>query len=699
MQKSRDIKRTGVYRVSGNIGDLQLELKLRHISEWLPVPKFEYAGAQSTNAYGDHYPGSEEDIWHDCYIHVPQGDDSCGGKTGLGYNCSYYNVGIGYTGRRRRSPISQHEGEMEKDKNEGEITDLESQSNRSWSILSDNSRPPAGDLFYKRNKELCNGAIATIRISWQQKHFSQAELEQYINNPGSCASKLQRRYHRWALETLKLQQRYLRKLENLEDAETVEDPEPITIRRRIRKPKAKQRGCSAAAHPTITSLSSANMSEVSILDDPNFAARTCLIHTLLDNDSESLMPVEASEFHKKGYQLMYIYADLQQDTLLVSIRYDPEQGLLYVYPDFSSSAQDLDYVIQIERNNDCRQLYAFGFENVTPLEAYDDDGFSEEADGENEQELGDGLPIEEDLPEEASAEEILEFYRRRREAASERRSLLQFEMPPKRMKRVSLLLELQEGQNFENPNIHVRYYLKAPANTFYEGTPGVDTMQGATATCRNAGDWRSAHLGHCWQVTLLLEEQHHPADLLHLYFEVISIDSWQRERCEGYAHYAIPLTSALPTDSIRLQCIRPLGNWLDALNRYFIGGRQLFDFESFFDVHRQSEMHSRLNFNSDRPMTTTGTLSLRLQKLQQRQIDTSDQFHHHFHLELGNDSSDDGDSNDDDVRSSSNPDTSRATTLDEVMAAFVEARKRIELLLGNSSETASPSSAYYQAEF
>jgi len=78
---------------------------------------------------------------------------------------------------------------------------------------------------------------------------------------------------------------------------------------------------------------------------------------------------------------------------LVSIRYDPEQGLLYVYPDFSSSAQDLDYVIQIERNNDCRQLYAFGFENVTPLEAYDDDGFSEEADGEDEQELGDGLPI------------------------------------------------------------------------------------------------------------------------------------------------------------------------------------------------------------------------------------------------------------------------------------------------------------------
>ncbi|XP_039499527.1 Meckel syndrome type 1 protein homolog [Drosophila santomea] len=689
MQKSSDIKRTGVYRVSGNIGDLQLELKLRHISEWLPVPKFEYVGAQSANAHGDHYPASEKDIWHDCYIHIPNGDDSYGGKNRLGYYCSYYNVVTGYTGnavRRRRSPMAQHEEEEEEDKEkkEEEVTDVESQSNPSWSILSDNSRPPAGDLFYERNKELCNGAIATIRISWQQKHFSQAELERYINDPGSCASKLQRRYHNWALESLELQQRYLRKLENREDGEKEQDPETITVRRRMRKTKTKQRSCLTLVHLGGSSPSSANMSDVSVLDDPNFAARTCLIHTLLDTDPENLMPAEASEFHKKGYQLMYIYADLQQDTLLISIRYDPEQGLLYVYPDFSSSAQDLDYVVQIERNNDCRQLYAFGFENVTPLEAYDDASFPEETNGEEEQELGDGFTHEEDLPDKASAEEILEFYHRRRAAASERRSLLQFEMPPKRMRRVSLLLELQEGQNFENPNIHVRYYLKAPANTLYEGTPGVDPMQGATATCRNAGDWRTAHLGHCWQVTLLLEEQHHPADLMHIYFEVISIDGWQRERCEGYAHHAISLTSALPTDSIRLQCIRPLGNWLDALNRYFIGGRQLFDFESFFDVHRQSEVHTRLHFNSDSAMTTTGTLTLRLQKLQQRQVDTSSQFHHHFHLDLGNYSSDDGVSDEEDVKSSSNADTSRATTLDEVMAAFVEARERIEFLLETS---------------
>ncbi|XP_017133374.1 Meckel syndrome type 1 protein homolog [Drosophila elegans] len=690
MQQGKDMRRTGVYRVSGNMGDLQLELKLRHISEWLPVPKFEYVGAQSASGHGDHhdhYPRSEGEIWQDCLIHVPQGVDSYGGANRLGYYCSYYNMGnagnFGNQMLRRRSPISQtreEEGvedaedpDPDPDPAPAPVTDSESQSNPSWSIFSENSRL-GGDLFYERNKELCNGGIATIRISWQQKHFSRAELERHKPDPGGCASKLQRRYHNWALETLELQQQYLRKLENQEN----ENTEPVTrVRRRVRKSKCRQKSAVSLVPLGIVSnaLSSANMSDISQHCDPNFAARTCLIHTVVDGDAEDIMPEEARNLHEKGYQLMYIYADLQQDTLLVSLQYDPEQGLLYVYPDFSGSAQDLDYVLRIERDNDCRQLYAYGFENATPLEVLKEDLFLEQ---EQDAELADDNS-EVELPAEASALEILEYYHERRAASSERRNLLQFEMPPKRMRRVSLLLELQEAQHFENPNIHVRYYLKPPANTLWEAAPGEDPMQGATATCRNAGDWRTAHLGHCWQVTLLCEEQHQPTDLLHLYFEVVSIDGWQRERCEGYAHYAISLTTPSSCDSMRLQCIRPLGTWLDALNRYFIGGRQLFDFVSYFDVHEQYDLHSRMDDNAgaEMAMTTTGSLLLRLQKLQQRQVEPASQLH--FHLDLG-DSSDDNDDDEGD-KSGSNADTSRATTLDEVMAAYVEARERIESLL------------------
>ncbi|XP_017045662.1 Meckel syndrome type 1 protein homolog [Drosophila ficusphila] len=671
MQKGRDIKRTGVYRVSGNIADLQLKLKLRHISEWLPVPRFEYIGAQYPN--GEQYTGSEEEAWQDCFIHIPQGDESYGGQNRLGYYCSYYNVGNGNPNagnlvRRRRSPVSQAKKEEEGVQDEEEP---DYQSNPSWSAFSESSRP-AGDLFYERNKELCNGGIATIMISWQQKHFSQAELERYVPDPGGCASKLQRRYHSWALETLELQRQYFKKMEDHDN----EEQEPVRVRRKMRKSKRKQKSSTAVSVFGVNGLSSANMSDVSMVEDPDFAARTCLIHTVVDGDAEDVLPAEAKKWHKKGFQLMYIYADLQQDTLLVSIRYDPEEGLLYVYPDFSCKAQDLDYVVQIERDNDCRQLYAFGFENATPLVVEGEGSLPEE--NEEEEDLPEEKDAEEDLPEDASAVEILEFYHRRRAAASEKRNLLQFEVPPKRMRRVSLLLELQEGQYFENPNIHVRYYLKPPANTLWEALPGENPMQGATATCRNAGDWRIARLGHNWQVTLLCEEQHQPCDLLHLYFEVISIDGWQRERCEGYAHYAISLISPLATKSIKLQCIRPLGTWLDSLNRYFIGGRQLFDFVSYFDVG-QNELHSRLDVNAKRAMTTTGSLVLRLQKLQQRQVDFAN--HLHFHLDFGDSNSSESD---DEAKSSSNADTARATTLDEVMAAYVEARERIESLLRTS---------------
>ncbi|XP_020802849.1 uncharacterized protein LOC110179590 [Drosophila serrata] len=707
MQKVRDMKRTGVYRVSGNIGDFQLEVRLRHISEWLPVPKFEYAGAQVNAATsssgggggggGDHYPDLEEtEPWSDCRIYLPQGDDSYGVENRLGYYTSY-NDGETVARWQRRSPASlqalengasQNALQEGVEKVAGAEEEQEQRSNRSirdftWSILSErNSQNPTEDLFYDRNRELCNGRIATIRIAWQQKFLSHSEVERHLPDPGSCATKLQKRYHTWALETWELQQLHLRKLALArQEQEQEEDQDQTRVRRRVRN-----HDVNSGPKPPAHGLSSASMSELSF-DDPHFAARTCLIHTLVDGDAEDLLPPEARQLHLEGQQLMYVYADLPKDTLLVSIRYDPDQGLLYVYPDFSSSARDLDYMVQIERDNDCRQLYAYGFENTTPLEPLleeqprPEDG-EEQADDEEQYE-----DTEQELPEDATGLELIEYYHMLRLVASELRNPMHFELPPKRMRRVCLLLELQTAQYFQNPNVHVRYHIQLPPNTLWEAPAGEDPLRGATATCRNAGDWRMANLGHCWQLTLLCEEQHQPdQQLLHLYFEVVSIDSWQRERCEGYAHYSLPLIAPLPTESIRLQCIRPLGSWLDALNRYFIGGRQLFDFVSYFDVQQQStEVHSRLDSNTNMAMRSTGSLSLRMQKLQQRQIETAGQL---LHLELGD--SDDGGggrSSDEAEAKSPNEEAARATTLEEVMAAYVEARQRIESLLRTIADT------------
>ncbi|KAH8295912.1 hypothetical protein KR018_000294 [Drosophila ironensis] len=741
MYSGQDVKRSGVYRVGGNIADFQIELSLRHISEWLPVPRFEYNGARNPEGHDEHFPETEEDGWSDCVIHVPQDDDA----HQLGYNCSYYSLGgpsfipasTQIVRRRRRSlpaieepkqreeeadkteETKQREAEQERQKQKAEEEKKRQDSQEKRSIFTDSGG--GGNLFYERNRELCNGAVATIRINWQQKYFSYVELQRYLPDPGSCASRMQRRYHNWALEIHELQRKHLRKLEQRQkdlDPEAESDPEPQPLQYRTHRKSRKSRqhrrrsGVPDNAVATVSAvggpggpggMSSAAMSDVSVPDDANFAARTCLIHTIVDGDYEDQWPPEARDLKAAGYQLMYIYADLQQTTLLVSMRYDPAKGLLYVYPDFCCSSRDLDHVVQIERDNDCRQLYAFGFENATSVELLrqlKEKGMEQDREREQrdlgglreleyleEQESEQEEPLE--LPSNATAMELLEYYQHQRVLASEERSLLHFDVPPKRMRRVCLLLELQEAQFFENPNIHVRYHLHLPPHAMCDASATAsyeDPLQGATATCRNAGDYRLANLGHCWQLTLLCEEQHHRDDLLHIYFEVISIDYWQRERSEGYAHYACSLIAPLPAEAVQLQCVRPVGSWLDSVKRYFIGGRQLFDFVTYFgdEDAGEIELHSRYDSNTRMATRGTGHLVLRLQKLQQRYIDTSPSTGQ-LQLDLS-DSSDESFKTEDENASASSPvsDIVRATSFDEVMAAYKEARTRIEFLLENS---------------
>ncbi|KAH8265115.1 hypothetical protein KR026_010565 [Drosophila bipectinata] len=724
MHKGKDMKRTGVYRVSGNIADFQLLLKLRHISEWLPVPKLEYNGAQGTGEQ----PETDEDRWSDCLIHIPQDDDVYGsGRNRIGYYGCYYSFPSGGGSashpvtamvRRRKSPRSpraieappeeQAEENLKKKDESDEAEEKKEVAKKLPAIKAPESHKDgshesqeavyqdpqrtsfpenSADMFYERNRELCNGAMASICISWQQKYFSHPELQRQLADLGACASKAQKRYHNWALEIQNLQQLHLQKLEQQRERiqEREQDLERMRVRRKPRKtrPLRPRPGVTALTTMLVSNgLSSASTSEVSLADDPHFAARTCLVYTLVDGDSEDMLPREAHDIKTKGHQLMYVYADLQQKTLLVTLRYDPVQGLLYVYPDFSASAQDLDYVVVVERENDCRQLYAYGFENATPLqlvkmvENVRQDGEESETDSEDA----------EDIPGDRTALELLDYHQRQRLDATELRYLLHFDMPPKRMRRICVLLELQEAQFFERPNIHVRYYVQPPQHTIWEssmGTGADDPLRGSTATCRNAGDFRLANLGHCWQVTLLCEEHYQPNELMHIYFEVVSIDFWQRERCEGYAHYSCSLISPLTSETVKMQCIRPLGSWLDSLNRYFIGGRKLFDFVSYFDAQNaEKDIHNRLNLDPGRAMRSTGYLVLHIQKLQQRHVENSVG---QLQLDLC-DSSTEASGSDEDAKSGSMTDTARATTLDEVMTAYVEARERIESLLGRAIE-------------
>ncbi|XP_034478637.1 Meckel syndrome type 1 protein homolog [Drosophila innubila] len=676
MYRKSAAKRTGIYRVSGNMADFQMEIKLRHISEWLPVPKFEYTGASSNsnanaNANGEPFSDSPmSSTWGDFFIYVPHED-----QHGNYYNYfNYYNPGSEYPSSAKASGSTNESGcrsAVSSATAAGTVSSLQTRSYEFGAQLEQ-----LGDGFYAQNKELCNGGTANLCIAWQQKHFSRTELQRY-GDATKCVTSLQRRYHRWTQDILELQQRHQREV----DRHQALYEEELRLRRRRskRKEKEREREREREREKAVTALSSLAISDYSLEapplpEDPNFAARTCLIHTLIDVDFEELdglepgLQQEVLELHSQGYQLMYVYAQLQRDTLLLTLRYSAAQGLLYVYPDFNFSADDMDYVLEID--NDCRQLYAYGFQNVTPLKAH-------QPKEPLYQQLKQPQP-EEEQPTwpaaDASAEQLLGFYQRQRLEAVERRRLLQFSVPPKRMRRVSLLLELRQAQHFEYANIHVRYYVNPPQNTLLEPSNPDDPfpLRGATATCVSGGGQSLASFCHCWQLTLLCEESYQPDQLLHIYFEVISIDSWQRERCEGYAHFSCALLAPLPAavvNGIQLQCIRPVGSWLDALNRYFIGGRTLFDFVGYFNgSSRNSSLHSRLEWNTSCAMRSTGTLLFSMRKLQQRQL----QLGHHLSMY---------DSDDDEYSPSKGP----KTTLDEVLAAYVDARDRIEALLGHAA--------------
>ncbi|KAM8719636.1 hypothetical protein ACLKA7_005810 [Drosophila subpalustris] len=648
------------------MSDFQMEIKLRHISEWLPVPKFEYTGASSsssskTKSNGEPFSDSPlSSTWGDFYIYVPHED-----QHGNYYNYyNYYNPGSEYPSSAKASGLESGSGS----------TFTASGMNSESDERERESTEDAGS-FYAQNKELCNGGTANLCIAWQQKYFSRTELQRY-GDATKCVTTWQRRYHRWTQDIVELQRRHQAAYE-----------QQLRLRRRRGKRKEKERERERERDKGTTPLSSLAVSDYSLEapplpEDPNFAARTCLIHTLIDADLAEIGDEEVQQLQKEGYQLMHVYAQLQRDTLLLTLRYSAAQGLLYVYPDFNLSADDMDYALEID--NDCRQLYAYGFQNVTPLRPFQrKEPLYHKLKEKRQRELD----TEDYPPSDASAEHLLAYYERQRLEAAERRRLLNFAVPPKRMRRVSLLLELRQAQHFEHANIHVRYYVNPPLNTLLEPTANLEEpfpLRGATATCLSSGCDKLATFSHCWQLTLLCEETYQPHELLHIYFEVISIDSWQRERCEGYAHFACSLLSPLPeavVNGLRLQCIRPVGSWWDALNRYFIGGRKLFDFVGYFNGNTSNSatlaksLHNRLELQKSCAMRSTGTLVFSLRKLQQRQLQLG------HHLGLDNDSDEDDDS----YLSPGGKVAAPATTLEEVLAAYVDARDRIEALLGHAA--------------
>ena len=333
----------------------------------------------------------------------------------------------------------------------------------------------------------------------------------------------------------------------------------------------------------------------------------------VDTTNESKTIKDKEEF----CEVMYIYAALKPDTQLVVLKWYNRDRLLYIYPDFTVS-HNQPYFIEID--SDYRHLYSYGIEDNSKK-------FTLSA---NEQAQFLYLP------------ELSTHWRLDDDCFK------RFEMPPKRTQRFAIIFTVNEATGFEYDNVHIRYHIKLPENTLLE--EGLLDAASHTAT----GSYFNSllHIGLTWQITVLCEEQFDPSQQLFVFFEVISIDSWERERLEGFCHFSLNLLQPCQ-HFVKLHCIRPVESFMESLSRYFIGGRRQFDYKSFIcDRPEDKESGNSSNFHCryGGRMQNSGELNLTCQVLRQR------------NCELLNSCS---------SRTS-------GMTLDDIMMAYKEARRRLE---------------------
>ncbi|XP_055912030.1 tectonic-like complex member Mks1 [Eupeodes corollae] len=373
-----------------------------------------------------------------------------------------------------------------------------------------------------KNEEttISESSLKVITIQWQEKLFSAHEIE-FFSDINNCLTDVQKSYHQLILEK-------------------------------------EQDSLGISNEPFFT-----------YVDEDNFVPESEAI------TSEKDLAGRHNENNKDDFLQMHVYAAINPNTMLMSLRWQKRDKILHIYPDFNNFREN-PYFLEID--TDYRHLYAYGIENTSKQSRLrrEISPFAE-------------LKLPE-IPHWVSFDELS----------------AQFSMPPKRTRRVAIQMEIQRAQDFEYDNIHVRYHIRLPDRTILE-----DGLLNASTHSSKANNHGACGFGHCLELVLLCEEDFQLESLCHVYFEVISVDGWERERIEGYAHLSFVLEK--DCQATLVPCHRPI-EWgmLEKLNRSFIGGRRKFDFERFY--RGDGDFINRYGTT----MVATGTLALRYQILTQR---------------------------------------------------------------------------------
>ncbi|XP_071502804.1 tectonic-like complex member MKS1 [Diadema antillarum] len=195
-----------------------------------------------------------------------------------------------------------------------------------------------------------------------------------------------------------------------------------------------------------------------------------------------------------------------------------------------------------------------------------------------------------------------------------------FEQIPPGTLRLCILGEILSAKNFEYDGLYVHYFVELPKDWSADRT---QMMSGLTHTCYTKEIEReyTAYFSHPFELEAYYQREEtteDDRDLLpawpQLFLEVLSLDSWQRYRTEGYGYVTIPSTPG--THTFEVQMWRPLGqSSYDDMRRFFIGGSPELEEPSYVSVPttHDSKVLSRFGLKTE----ATGSVTVRLNLMHQ----------------------------------------------------------------------------------
>lgn len=274
-----------------------------------------------------------------------------------------------------------------------------------------------------------------------------------------------------------------------------------------------------------------------------------------------------------NFTVMYIMVEFEIEQILFLIKYRKYDGLLIIYPDFNDIGQN-SYLIEVD--SDSRHLYHYSITNLS-----------------NQIQLNESSNVDEIKLISNKVSEISINYGN---------SL--FELAPLDRIVVFIFFEILTASNFGNNNIHIKYNLKLPL--------GCNVIDGELEGCshsqiRNMSD--NFNIGHCHTIGLILQQSEYNKNIeIKVYYEVVSIDSFNRFKSEGRSYLSIPLSSGIYNKL--LNCYRELSSnsYYESIKRFFFNGRYLFNVFEFNGNSTSTKLNRYANYT-----TTTGDLNVKYQ--------------------------------------------------------------------------------------